>query len=157
MKRLPDVWQAETQPTFAGPVLIDTHVWIWYLDGVTDRLPPAAIDFLRRCGEQSGLRICDISVWEIGNKVAKGKLALSPSVSAWIERAVRSPGFAFLPLERSVLLASTQLPGTVHGDPADRMLIAAAALAGIPLVTADRLIVEYAAQQGGLSVCDVRS
>ena len=116
-----------------------------------------AVHLLRRCAKQEGLLVSDISVWEVGNKAARGKLSLAPNVSAWIHRAERQPGISFLPLDREVLLSSTQLPGAVHGDPADRMLIASAALAGVSLVTADRLIVEYAATQGGLSVCDARA
>lgn len=156
MKRLAEVWQPGAERTFSGPALLDTHVWIWYLDGAADRLPSAAVRLLRRCVRGEGLLVSDISVWEAGTKVAKGRLTLSPNVSAWLARAEGRPGFGFLPLDRQILLSSTQLPGTVHGDPADRMLIATAALTGMPLVTADRLIVEYAAAQGGLSVCDAR-
>jgi len=36
------------------------------------------------------------------------------------------------------------------------MLIASAALSGIPLATLDPLIIEYAETQGGFSVCDLR-
>lgn len=97
----------------------------------------------------------DISIWEVGTKVAKGQLRLTPDVGGWIQRATRRPGFSFLPLDRDILLGSTQLPGEIHGDPADRMLIASAALSAMPLVTADGLIVEYAGREGGLSVCDV--
>ena len=57
---------------------------------------------------------------------------------------------------RETLLASTQLAGPVHGDPADRMLIASASLAGVPLATADPLILAYAEQQAAFSACDVR-
>lgn len=154
--RLPEVWKPGSQTAFAGPALIDTHIWIWYLDGATDRLPAAAVQVLRRCVAGEGLLVSDISVWEIGNKVAKRKLTLSPSVSTWLDRAGRRPGFSFIGLDRDILLSSTQLPGTVHGDPADRMLVASAMLNGVPLVTADRVIVEYAASGAGVSVCDAR-
>jgi hypothetical protein len=36
------------------------------------------------------------------------------------------------------------------------MLIASAALSGLPLFTADTGIIDYAREQGGFSVCDVR-
>jgi PIN domain nuclease of toxin-antitoxin system len=156
MTRRPEVWRPGARRTFAGPALVDTHIWIWYLDGAKERLPAEAIRLLRRCVGGEGLWVSDISVWEAGTKVAKGRLTLSPDVSAWLARAERQPGFSFLPLDRQILLSSTQLPGTVHGDPADRMLIATASLSGMPLVTADELIVEYATAEGGFSVCDAR-
>ncbi len=156
-RRTIDLWRPNDRGDFAGPALIDTHVWIWYLDGAADRFPPGALPFLRRCLRGEGLVVSDISVWEVGTKAAKGKLTLLPSVPVWVERAGRVPGFAFLPLDRDTLLRSTQLPGTLHGDPADRMLIATATLTGLPLVTADASILEYAEGEGGFSACDLRS
>ncbi len=141
---------------FSGPALLDTHVWIWYLDGAEGQISPATVDLLRRSVRGAGLLVSDISFWEVGNKVSKGKLTLSPAPSAWLSRAERRPGFSFLPLDRQVLVSSTQLPGALHGDSVDRMLIATAALAGVPLVTADRSILDYAAAEGRLSVCDAR-
>jgi PIN domain nuclease of toxin-antitoxin system len=156
MSRTSEVWRPGTKPDFTGPALIDTHIWLWYLDGATDRMSPDAVELLRRSAGGAGLLVSDISVWEIGNKAAKGKLTLVPSVAAWMHRAAQAAGFSFLPLGRDVLLFSTDLPGMVHGDPADRMLIAAAALRKVPLITADRLILEYARDAGVLSACDAR-
>jgi PIN domain nuclease of toxin-antitoxin system len=65
-------------------------------------------------------------------------------------------GLAFAPVDRDVLLASTQLPGSIHGDPVDRILVASAIAADIPLVTADRTILDYADATGALSACDAR-
>lgn len=50
----------------------------------------------------------------------------------------------------------TRLAGAVHGDPADRMLIAMAQLDGVPLVTGDRLIIGYARAHRGTPLVDVR-
>jgi PIN domain nuclease of toxin-antitoxin system len=150
------VWLPDTEPGFAGPAIVDTHIWIWYLDGQAESMASSAVELLRRCVRGGGLLVSDISVWEVGTKVAKGKLDLAPDVSTWVQRASRRPGFSFLPLDRDVLLSSTQLPGTVHGDPADRMLIATAGFAAVPLVTADGSIIDYARNEGGFSVCDAR-
>ena len=156
MTHPPSVWRPGDRPDFQGPALIDTHVWIWYLDGADGMMAPEAVTLLRTCVREEGLTVSEISVWEIGTRVAKGKLALMPTLGAWVDRASRRPGFSFLPLDREILLGSTQLPGEVHGDPADRMLIATAALSGIPLFTAHQSIIDYAAREGGFSVCDVR-
>ena len=139
-----------------GPYLLDTHVWIWYLDGAEDRLPRRVQDLLRAEAASSGLLVSDISVWEVGTKAARGELRLMPSAAAWIERAGRQPGLSFVPLDLPVLLGSTQLPGDLHGDPADRMLVSTAALAGVPLVTADEAILDYAERVGGFAVVDAR-
>jgi PIN domain nuclease of toxin-antitoxin system len=157
MSRTSDVWLPGSRSEFAGPLLLDTHVWLWYLDGVTERMSADGVELLRRAAGGAGLLVSDISVWEVGNKAAKGKLTLMPSVSAWVGRAAQVPSLSFVPLARDTLLFSTQLPGMVHGDPADRMLIASAALESIPLITADRLILAYAEESRLFSACDVRS
>jgi len=140
----------------SGPLLLDTHVWVWYLDGAEDRMPSAVQDLLRAAAASSGLLVSDISVWELGTKAARGKLRVMPSPAAWVERAGRQPGLSFVPLDRPILLGSTQLPGDFHGDPADRMLVATAALSGVPLVTADQAILDYAERVGGFAVVDAR-
>lgn len=142
------VSRAGERPKIRGAVLIHTHIWIWHLDGAADRMCTDAVELLRSSAREDGLLVSDISVWEVATKSAKGKLTLSPDVSTWVDRAGRRPGFTFLPLDRQILLRSTRLPGTMHGDRADRMLIASAVLAGVPLVTADRLIIEVRRAHG---------
>lgn len=151
-----DVWKPGTAPFYAGPALIDTHIWLWYLNGERERMSRSALRLLTRMAAGEGLLVSDISIWEVGNKVSKGKLSVAPTLTLWLDRAGRAPGLRFLPLDRDTVLASTQLPGEVRGDPADRMLMAAASLYGVPLVTADYAIIDYASAQGTLSVCDAR-
>lgn len=111
---------------------------------------------LERSGSGSQLLVSDISYWEIAVKSAKGKLSLSVDVGVWLARASAAPGIRFLPLDRDVLLLSTRLAGSAHNDPADRMLLATAQLNNVPLVTADRLIVDYARAHAGTPVVDAR-
>jgi PIN domain nuclease of toxin-antitoxin system len=47
------------------------------------------------------------------------------------------------PLNPLDAIASTQLPGDFHKDPADRILVAIARRYGIPLVTCDEKILDY--------------
>lgn len=150
------VWHPADLAAYDGPLLLDTHIWIWYLDGDTTQLAPETIALLDRSGGASRLHVSDISYWEVAAKSAKQKLTLSVDAAVWLHRSERAPAIRFLPLDRDVLLLSTRLPGTVHNDPADRMLIAAAQINNIPLVTADRLIIEYAEAHPGTPVVDAR-
>jgi PIN domain nuclease of toxin-antitoxin system len=45
-----------------------------------------------------------------------------------------------------VLLDSSFLPGTFHGDPADRIIAATAREHGFTVMTRDRLLLAYAAE-----------
>ncbi|MGH7589407.1 MAG: type II toxin-antitoxin system VapC family toxin [Gemmatimonadota bacterium] len=156
MKHDPAVWKARQHPDFAGPLLLDTHIWVWYLDGVKGRMSSAAVDLLKRCVKENLAQVSDISIWELANKASKGQIELKPNTSAWLRRAEGQSGFAFLPVDREVLLESTLLPGEVHGDPADRMIMATSALRHIALITADADIIDYVRRSPLLSVCDAR-
>lgn len=142
--------------TYDAPLLLDTHVWIWYLEGDASNFAPETQALLERSGKHARLFVCDISYWEVAVKAAKGKLTFAVDVAVWLQRAEQAPGIRFRPLTRPVLLESTRLGGTPHNDPADRMLMAMARLDGVPLVTADRLIIEYAQSHGGTPIIDVR-
>jgi PIN domain nuclease of toxin-antitoxin system len=152
----PTEWGPAELSGHDGPVLLDTHIWVWYLEGDSSQMSPALPPILERLGQAGELRVLDISYWEVAMKCAKGKLVFAVEPAIWLQRAERRGGVRFLPLDREILLLSTRLPGSPHNDPADRMLIAAARLNSLPLVTADRLILDYAAANPGTRVVDAR-
>ncbi|HET7621364.1 MAG TPA: type II toxin-antitoxin system VapC family toxin [Gemmatimonadaceae bacterium] len=153
----PRVWTPADLHDYEGPLLLDTHVWLWHVEGNSSHFAPGTTALLDRSGAHSRLFVSDISYWEVAVKAAKGKLSFSVDVAVWLQRAEEAPGIRFRPLTRPVLLQSTRLGGTAHNDPADRMLIAMAQLDSVPLVTGDRLIIEYARAQRGTPVVDVRA
>jgi PIN domain nuclease of toxin-antitoxin system len=138
------------------PLLLDTHVWIWWMENDWTRACAGTVELLERAERTGDLLVSDISHWEVAVKAAKGKMRLAMDAIVWLDRAAAAPGFSSCSLSREVLLQSTRLAGSVHGDPADRMLIATAQLRGIPLVTADKAIIGYAERHSGLHVIDVR-
>jgi PIN domain nuclease of toxin-antitoxin system len=150
------VWTSTDLATYDGPLPLDTHVWIWHVEGDAAHFAPGVTALLDRSGAHSRLFVCDISCWEVAVKAAKGKLTFAVDVAVWLQRAEQAPGIRFRPLTRPVLLQSTRLAGAAHNDPADRMLMAMAQLDGVPLVTTDRIILEYARTHGGTPVVDVR-
>lgn len=149
------VRQVRDLARYEGPLLLDTHIWLWHLTGDAERLSPALVRALDRAGAMAQLYVSDISCWEVAVKAVKGKLTLAVDVERWLARAERAPGIRFVPVDRATLVASTVLPGPMHGDPADRMLVATARLRGMPLVTADAEIVAYARATGGTPVVEV--
>lgn len=150
------LWKASARRAWNGPLLLDTHVWVWMLDGDLERVSSAAASLLRRTAASVSLLVSDISFWEVAMKAAKGKLVFSMDAAFWLRRAERAPGIVPVALTREALLLSTRLPGQPHGDPADRMLLATAQLHRAPLVTVDEAIIEYAGRQAGIPVCDAR-
>jgi PIN domain nuclease of toxin-antitoxin system len=58
-------------------LLLDTHIWLWYAEGMTARLRPASIRKLDEARKADGLCVSAISVWEIGALNARQRLQLS--------------------------------------------------------------------------------
>jgi PIN domain nuclease of toxin-antitoxin system len=127
-----------------GPVtVLDTHVWIWVVEGDRTALSASAIEAIERAARGGGVRVSAISVWEVAMLEAKGRISLSRPVDDWVEAALRVPGVRLLPLSPEIAMESTRLPGSPHGDPADRMLMASARHLGGRLATCDREMLEY--------------
>jgi PIN domain nuclease of toxin-antitoxin system len=150
------LWRAARSGGRDDALLLDTHIWLWTLDGTPGLMGASAMALGAAAAADARLFVSDMSFWEVSLKAAKGKLRLSLDPALWLERAARAPGIQALPVTRDVLIQSTRLPGALHGDPVDRILLAHAQLGGLSLLTCDRLIVDYAAKQAGVPVCDAR-
>jgi PIN domain nuclease of toxin-antitoxin system len=152
----PLVWRAGERDHDRA-LLLDTHVWIWTLDGTRGTLSKGARALIERAATAGRVFVSDFSHWEIAMLVSKGRLPLTLSVDDWSERASRAPGLTSAVLTREVLVRSTQLPGTLRGDPADAILLAHAQALGAALVTCDQGLIRYAHATPGIAVCDARA
>ena len=88
-----------------------------------------------------------ISVWELGVLEAKGRIRLHMSCDQWVREALATPGLSLAPLTPDIALESSRLPGSFHGDPADRIIVATARSFGARLLTRDRQMLEYGRQR----------
>jgi PIN domain nuclease of toxin-antitoxin system len=84
----------------------------------------------------------DTVVWEISRKVRIGKL---PPIGRSLPELLTSQGFSFLSLTWEIAEAAEKLPA-IHNDPFDRILVAHALAAGLPILTSDREIPKYGAR-----------
>ncbi|MDZ4185206.1 MAG: type II toxin-antitoxin system VapC family toxin [Desulfuromonadales bacterium] len=123
-------------------IVLDTHVWLWWLHDPA-RLSPTAVELIEQEQESGALILSSISVWEVAVKVQSGKLALPMDIVQWYALARSYPATVIEPLSPIDAMASTQLPGDFHKDPADRMIISLARRLAVPLITCDRKILEY--------------
>lgn len=124
-------------------VLLDTHAWVWLLNG-SERLGPKARKAIQRSLAEEAVLVSAISPWEVAMLVGKGRLVLDRDVGEWVHTALSLPGIRLEPLSPEIAVASTRLPGTIHSDPADRMIAATARHLGSTLITADQLLLGYA-------------
>lgn len=82
------------------------------------------------------------SVWEMGIKVAIGKLPLLESIDNYISSRMVKLGARSLEISVTHALRAAALP-LHHRDPFDRMLIAQAQLENLTLVSADATLKQY--------------
>ena len=74
---------------------------------------------------------------------AKKRLKLEDSPAAWMHQTIVEFGIIIEPLSIAISVLSNQLPGTFHGDPADRLIVATALENNLSLATGDKLILKY--------------
>lgn len=127
-------------------VLLDTCAVIWLANG--DRMAPEAIAAILAAGQADGVLVSPISAWEVGLLSRKRPghdtaLAFRPDVRAWFARVMAAPGIRAAPFTPEIAIEASYLPGVLHGDPGDRLIVATARHLGVPVVTRDRRIVEY--------------
>ena len=124
-------------------VLLDTCAVLWLANG--DKLRAGAERAIRSAQSVNAAFVSPITAWEIGTKVAEGRLGLDLGPVEWFESFIGLPGVQLAHLTPRLLIASTMLPGHPPADPADRIIIATAREVSAPIVTRDRQILPYAA------------
>lgn len=134
-------------------LLLDTHIWVWYVENEPKRYSRRIEPLVEAAVQRGDLLVSAISVWEIAQLEAIRRIELSQDVRTWVGRALAFPGVRLKGLSPAIAIESTRLPGSLHRDPADRILIATARLTGAALVTCDTRILAYA-KQGHVRIVD---
>ena len=130
-----------------SPLLLDTHYWLWLQGGLGDRLTAQNLEIIRHAASAGKLLLSVFSVWEVGMLESKGRLQLHTSCAQWVEEALAMPGLTLAQLTPAIAIESSHLPGTFHGDPADRIIVATARVMKARLLISDRNIPTYGRQR----------
>ena len=121
-------------------LLLDTHAFLWFIDGDT-ALSPYARQLIE---DRTNERLLSIaSLWEMAIKASLGRLTLSLSFTDLVAEHVHGNAielFEILPRHLDVL---TTLP-FYHKDPFDRMIIAQSQAENIPILSRDSAFDDYA-------------
>ena len=121
-------------------VLLDTHALIWVVEG-NERLGRRVSRLADAALATDRLFVASISFWEIAMLVNRGRIVVDPSIDQWRLR-VLGLGVQETPLTGDIAIAAVHLAG-LHGDPADRIIVATGVATGATLVTADDRILEW--------------
>ena len=119
-------------------IVIDTHVWIWWIAG-DDRLKPTWKTLLETA-DQVG--VSAVSCFEMAWLVRHQRVEISISLRDWFHAALEGSEIQVLPLTPIVAETAAYLPEH-HRDPQDRIIIATALSSGAQLLSADTRFKEY--------------
>lgn len=123
-------------------IVLDTHAWIWWASS-PERLSRRAGKAVDKAVSDGELYISSISAWEVALLAERGRLQLTMPVEEWIALSEGLPFVNFVPVDNSIAVRSVQLPGRLHNDPADRIIISTSISLGAAVVTMDKKIRNY--------------
>ena len=121
-------------------IILDTHIWFYYINNGVEALSE---NIQKAIADNEILGISIISCWEIAMLVARERIKLSIDVQDWIITALSYKGFKLIDLTPEIAILSTRLPGEIHKDPADRMIVSSCIKHKAPLCTYDQKIIDW--------------
>ena len=131
-------------------MLLDTHVLLWHERG-DRKLGRRARGEIERSWLEDNVAVSAISFWEVGMQLQKGRLGFYLDLDAW-RLDLLDQGLIEVPVDGAIA-ARAGLLQDIHGDPADRLIVATAQ-EGHRLVTADRGILEWPGRLSRLRATD---
>lgn len=120
-------------------ILLDTHVLIWAMQE-PKLLGKQTQSLIEKAFVDKELAVATITFWECQMLCNKGRIALAYSVELWRDKLV-SQGLHEINLNSQIAITAANLQ--LHGDPADRMIVATALACDATLITADNKILEW--------------
>jgi PIN domain nuclease of toxin-antitoxin system len=121
-------------------ILLDTHALLWLdrddpvLGSTADRMAEGAL-------AEGALAASAITFWEIALLLAKDRVELARPLGQW-RRDLLTSGLVECPVVGEIGIAAAQLQD-LHGDPADRIILATALHHRATLVTADQRLLGW--------------
>lgn len=122
-------------------LLLDTCTIYFLAEG--KRLSESVVSAIDQSSKRGQLYLSPISAWEIGRTVAAGRTALTKEPLNFFLKFKEMTLAKLCDMGADVLVGSSFLPGTIHKDPFDRILIETARREQLTLVTSDRAILAY--------------
>lgn len=114
-------------------LLLDTHLWFWFINQEVERLSRAWQDALETT---ECLAVSVVSCIEVALAQKQGRLILPCPVREWIDEALELSGITLLPLKTAACVKAMEL-SDIHRDPFDRLIVATAIEEDATLATLD--------------------
>lgn len=122
-------------------LLLDTHVFLWYITA-NPKLPEAYKSSIQNPNNEVYLSVA--SIWESVIKSQLGKLPLPEPPAEYLPRQRQAHGISSLAVTEEVMTPLSMLP-PLHRDPFDRLIVAQAIHHGLLVATVDPEMMAYSA------------
>jgi PIN domain nuclease of toxin-antitoxin system len=122
-------------------IIIDTHIWVWWNQG-DSQLSVHQRDAIEDA-RTDGIGVCTISLIEVARLLQRGRIILPKPIHEWFNIALAQQGVILISITPASAIDASNLPGSFHKDPADRIIVATARAYDCPLITVDREILAY--------------
>ena len=118
-------------------VLLDTHAFLWWCEDSPELSKKA-----RAVMTEEDCFVSYASFWEIAIKVSLGKLRLPGIIDRYLANQMSLNGFEQMEISFRQIMRCASLERH-HGDPFDRLLVAQAQEAEVPVVSRDSVFDAY--------------
>lgn len=131
-------------------ILLDTHVLIWMSQDINGKIGKTSRKLIEQAWQDYTLAVSSMTFWEWSMLYQKGRVgALNNSVANTRDELL-AQGLIELPMTGEIGILASEL--NIHGDPADRIILATAIIHQATLVTADGNLLAFT----GTKIHDVR-
>jgi PIN domain nuclease of toxin-antitoxin system len=127
-------------------IVLDTHIWVWLINGDFDRFPSS---WIKQFELAESIGVSPLSCYEVAFAHQRGRLELSYAPEEWIKRALKPAKIDLFPITPQITLKAVNL-SAIHKDPFDRLIIATALEYGAKLASIDSLFPKYPELDGVL-------
>ena len=127
-------------------IVLDTHIWYWWINADLTRLSSAQIEALRT---SSRVGVSAVSCFEMAHAVRRGRIELAVPMDEWFAKAFDGSRIDLFPLTPAIASRAVDLPDR-HRDPFDRIIIATALDLDAQLASADGQFAFYPELAGRL-------
>ncbi len=103
-------------------IVLDTHIWIWFINLEWERFPSSWLDVIETADR---VGISPVSCYEVALAEARGRLLLPCNVDQWFQEALEPSGISLFPLTPTISSCAVNL-SPIHRDPFDRIIMATA-------------------------------
>ncbi|MBF0192442.1 MAG: type II toxin-antitoxin system VapC family toxin [Magnetococcales bacterium] len=101
-------------------IVLDSHVWYWWVNLEHNRLPSETIQMIESAPR---VGVSAVSCYELALAHYRGRLELPLPPQDWFSRALDGSDVELLPLTAGIAMRAVELTN-IHRDPFDRIIIA---------------------------------